>query len=366
MDSLSQMALGAAVAEASLGRRIGRRALLIGAALGTLPDLDVVVQYADAIDAFTRHRSFSHSLFVLSLLSLPLSALCRRWLDRECLASAGRWLFTVWAVLITHALLDAFTVYGTQLFWPLPVRPVGIASIFIIDPLYTLPLLLGLLLAWRWRDPRGRRANALGLILAQSWLVATLVLQQVARAESLAVLKDQGISPTEMRVLPFPLGVMWRTLALDGDDVLEGWLSLVDGEDKIRFDRIPRDLDQLKGLESYPPVTRLDWFTGGFMALRAVNDIAVLTDLRMGSITNPVFSFDIAVRADSGFDPIPTLNRQIYVCWPEVRLLMQRMFDSSIELPIAELPGESIRNSAAADSDSPAVDDERIAAHSCS
>ncbi|NBW94975.1 MAG: metal-dependent hydrolase, partial [Bacteroidetes bacterium] len=42
MDSLTQIALGAAVGEATVGRKAGKKGALWGAALGTLPDLDVV------------------------------------------------------------------------------------------------------------------------------------------------------------------------------------------------------------------------------------------------------------------------------------------------------------------------------------
>ena len=43
MDTITQMALGAAVGEAVLGRKMGGRAMLWGAALGTLPDLDIII-----------------------------------------------------------------------------------------------------------------------------------------------------------------------------------------------------------------------------------------------------------------------------------------------------------------------------------
>ena len=343
MDSLTQMALGAAVAEATLGRQIGRRALFLGAALGTLPDLDVVISYADAVDSFTLHRSFSHSLFVLSLLSLPLSQLCRRWVDRAGRASAGRWWLGIWLVLTTHALLDGFTVYGTQLFWPLPVPPVAISSVFIIDPMYSLPLLLGLLLAFCWRDLRGRRANATGLIIAQTWLLIMLVLQQVARADVLAALEEKGVEPSAVLVLPLPLGMMWRVLALDGDDVLETWVSFVDGIDTYRFDRIPRHLNRLGDLEHYAPVQRLRWFTNDFVALRQssgpTGDVAVMSDLRMGTITNPVFSFEIAERRGDDFVPIETRERLIYVCPPEIAQLTRRTVFAEPSLPVASLRG---------------------------
>ena len=67
MDSITQAVLGAGVQAALLGRWQGRKALLYGAMLGTLPDLDVVIDYGDAVAQMTYHRGFSHSLLVLPL-----------------------------------------------------------------------------------------------------------------------------------------------------------------------------------------------------------------------------------------------------------------------------------------------------------
>ena len=69
MDSVTQAVLGAAVGEATLGRRVGAKAALWGAVLGTLPDLDVLYPFADPVSAFTWHRGPSHSLFVLAALT---------------------------------------------------------------------------------------------------------------------------------------------------------------------------------------------------------------------------------------------------------------------------------------------------------
>ncbi len=342
MDSLTQMALGGAVAHAVIGRRIGRSAIVLGIALGTLPDLDVLVRYADAIDSFTRHRGFSHSLFVLSLASLPISVLLRRLLDRDERASGGLWLLTTWSVLITHALLDSFTSYGTQLFWPLPVPPVGIASIFIIDPLYTLPLLIGLLLAWRWRGRRGRRANAIGLVLAQVWLLSTLLLQNAARSEAVAALRDQSLEVQSIRVLPFPMGVLWRVVAIDGDDVLEAWLSLIDDREQVRFVRIPRDLDRLGELADYPPVQRLRWFTQDFVSVRRIGDVVVMTDLRIGTAAQPIFSFDVAQHSGALLESGLTRARQPDIALDDMLWLLRAFTGARVEPPSASVPGRRL------------------------
>ena len=53
MDSITQALLGASVQGAMLGRWQGRKALAYGAILGTLPDLDVVIDYGDAVANMT-------------------------------------------------------------------------------------------------------------------------------------------------------------------------------------------------------------------------------------------------------------------------------------------------------------------------
>ncbi|BBI59475.1 hypothetical protein HSBAA_07810 [Vreelandella sulfidaeris] len=86
MDSVTQAVLGAAIGGAVLGRRLGRKAILIGAVLGTLPDLDVALDYGDAVANVTEHRGFSHSLFVLTGLATLLALLCARFAPTKILA----------------------------------------------------------------------------------------------------------------------------------------------------------------------------------------------------------------------------------------------------------------------------------------
>ena len=146
MDSLTQAVLGAGIAGAIAPAGHRRKALLLGAALGTLPDLDVFIDYGGAVENFTMHRGFSHSIFVLLPFSLVLWwVLWKLWPPvRE---APLRWLAVVSLALITHPLLDAHTAYGTQLLWPLDVPPTMWATLFIIDPLFTLPLLVATVLA---------------------------------------------------------------------------------------------------------------------------------------------------------------------------------------------------------------------------
>jgi inner membrane protein len=171
MDALSQIVLGAAVTAAIAPARHRRGALLAGAALGTLPDLDVLplMLVSDPVVEVVWHRSFSHSLLALPFVGWLIFALVRK---RPAVAAAPkRWALAIQAALLTHPILDAFTVYGTQLWWPIPFRPAMWSSVFIIDPLYTVWLLAACVAAWVLRErPAAGRWLAGGLIASSMYL----------------------------------------------------------------------------------------------------------------------------------------------------------------------------------------------------
>ena len=69
MDSLTQAALGGVVTYAVLGSKLGKRAAVYGMALGTLPDLDILIDYGSPIENMTHHRGFSHSFLIQAVIS---------------------------------------------------------------------------------------------------------------------------------------------------------------------------------------------------------------------------------------------------------------------------------------------------------
>jgi len=133
MDSLTQIVLGAVVGEAVLGKRVGNKALFYGACAGTIPDLDVIVgKFTDTITAIEWHRGFSHSI-VFCILMSPLLGWLVNKIERRASLGWKPWTLLFFWGLFTHPLLDAFTTWGTQLFWPWDYK-VAFNSIFVIDP----------------------------------------------------------------------------------------------------------------------------------------------------------------------------------------------------------------------------------------
>ena len=277
-----------------MGRRTAVwKAALWGAVAGTLPDLDVLIDHGDAIRNMVLHRAETHSLFWLTLFSLPFSAGVSRLSGQSALWR--RWWLAMWLALVTHPLLDTMTVYGTQLALPFTNHPYGIGSVFIIDPLYTLPLLFGA--GWalaRRGSRRGLTANALGLALSTAYLAWGVAAQQHVSRVASASLAAQGIAAEQLLVTPMAFNsVLWRAVAVAGDAYHEGFYSLLDKAPLVTFDRYARGSALATELQGTDGVQRLRAFSKGFYAMREDAGRVLISDLRMGQ--EPTYTFTFAV-----------------------------------------------------------------------
>ncbi|GAA5078361.1 metal-dependent hydrolase [Lysobacter panacisoli] len=316
MDSLTQILLGAAVAAAIAPPRHRRAALLAGAALGTLPDLDVLpvnLITADPVERMTWHRSASHSLLVLPFVAWAIWAWCRNRGGRVA-QDPRRWFWAIQAALLTHPVLDAFTVYGTQLFWPLPMRPVMWSSVFIIDPLYTVWLLIACVFAWFARERASARPVLFaGLALSSLYLGASLWAKAQVEREAERALARLNLQDAPRFSVPMPFNILlWRVVAMTPDGFVEGERSLVADRGPMRLREYRSDVIALSQVFDYPAVQRLDWFNRGFMKAEVREDRLVLSDLRMGVEPDYSFRFAVARRDGEGWREIAPEQLQ----WP--------------------------------------------------
>ncbi|HBP16439.1 MAG TPA: hypothetical protein DEA08_01425 [Planctomycetes bacterium] len=328
MDLVTQAALGAVVAEAALGRRLGARAALLGAGLGLLPDADALLRpLLDDLGDLTWHRSLTHSaLFCLAAPPL-LGAALARWGPRGVSPANGEpepvlarsWALVVGVILLTHVLLDCCTTWGTQVGWPLTNAPVAFCSVSVIDPLATLPLLVGLALALRWSRERPSRrwvslcgaGWALGYLLALGGL--KLHMERLWRAE----LTGRGVEA--QRVFSKPTlgnGLLWRLVADDGESYWVGYRSLLDsaaGVEIVR--RVPRR-DELLPARPTPRLERLLQVCGGWVALdRPEPGSLVVQDLRYGQWaawtrdeTPYVFAYRVTLEGPTRIEVLPRIK----------------------------------------------------------
>jgi len=292
MDSITQAVLGASIQGALLGRWQGRKALLYGAVLGTLPDLDVVIDYGDSVAAMTYHRGFSHSLFVLTGFALLLTWLLRQWRPNPGYSSR-RLFLAIWLVLITHPILDAFTSYGTQLLWPFAPTPAAWSSIFIIDPIYSLPLLgaviYGLIAGLR---DRARTVVNWALAFSTVYLASTLGGKYMAEHRVQQELARQGIEAEAIFSSPTPFNtLLWRVVAIEGEDYHEALVGWFDSAPPL-LERMPRGAALGEALADSPAHQRLKWFTNDVLRYDRIGDHLVVTDIRLGMTGFHPFRFD--------------------------------------------------------------------------
>lgn len=178
MDTLTQIALGATIGQAVGARRLGRLAVAAGAVGGLIPDLDVlVVPLLGPLAEWQYHRGVTHSLFFGPILGTALGwaswrlARARRPASPASEdAALATWIWVWLLALLTHPLLDLFTIYGTQLLAPFANTRFAIPAVAIIDPAYTLILVLALVLGWRMRARSAMRAAGAALALSTLYL----------------------------------------------------------------------------------------------------------------------------------------------------------------------------------------------------
>jgi inner membrane protein len=352
MDSLTQITLGAAVGEAVAGREAGKKAPLWGAFFGTLPDLDVLANpFLTEAQSLLWHRGPSHSLLLTAVLT-PLLALALARLHNDG-PSWRRWAVLVGSVLFTHIGLDCLTTYGTQIFWPFTRTPVIIGSIFIIDPLYTIPLAAGLLVSFRWAPTaRPRRvANYVGLALSSAYLLLTLINKAYVESVFQHTLQAQG-HPSE-RVFTKPTAfnnLLWTAIAEDENGFHVGFYSLLDEDRTVDFRYVPKRHELLGDTADSPFVDRLRWFSRGYFIVRET-DTGTLTiqDLRFGrsdlGLTPDgkyIFTFVLDRNDEGTITGFRQHRPDVQVRWPLLRRFVARIGGHPIRLEAARsLPGRN-------------------------
>jgi len=214
VDPFSQAVLGAALAQGVARPAEARGAALAGVIGGVLADGDVLVRSAeDPLLLLDAHRHITHALVVAPLGALLVAGLAALLL-RGRIAFSRLYLFSLLSYL-SAVLLDVFTSYGTSTLWPFSDARLAWDWISVIDPLFTLPILVLALWAFVRRSPALGRA---GVVVAVAYLALGGLQHQRALELAGSVAAERGHTPTAMRVMP-SLGnlLLWRSVyAHDG------------------------------------------------------------------------------------------------------------------------------------------------------
>jgi len=294
MDPITHVLLGASLGYAAFGKKLGRTAATSAGLAAFAPDADILIRSAnDPLIAIEYHRGFTHSLIfapVGAVIVAGVWVLRRHWRPQA---------FTIWLccllAYLSHCLLDAATSYGTQLLWPFSNARAGWDLISIIDPIFTLALLAGLVLALALK--RVRVATG-ALAIAAIYLVLGGVQHARAAAAQSQLAQRRGHTIERFEVMPtLANNLVWRALYVhDGkiysDRIRVGWFSgvtMVEGWSlplvtEAELNEGERARNQRRSFE------RFSWFSEGWVASKPGDD-SVLGDMR----------YSLAAEA---FDPI--------------------------------------------------------------
>jgi inner membrane protein len=292
MDPLTQGLVGATLPQSAARPRQVAAAGLLGLLAGMAPDLDVLIRSEqDPLLFLEYHRQFTHSLIFI----VPGGLLCALLLHplfgrRLGLRFREAWLFCTLG-FATHALLDACTTYGTQLFWPFTDLRVAWHTISIIDPLFTLPILVCVVLAWRKRQPAWARV---GLVWGLAYLGLGLIQRDAAIEMGRELAAARGHTPTRLEAKPsFANIVVWKIVyetedAFYVDAVRTGPTPRIYVGDQLPKLDLERDFPWLDhASQQARDIQRFAWFSNGYVARDPEHPLRII-DIRYSLLPNEV------------------------------------------------------------------------------
>lgn len=289
MDPLSQAVVGSALPASFSREKNVRLAVLCGALGGLAPDLDVLIR--SSVDPFLSleyHRHFTHSLLMAPIVGFVVSFFIWLIFSRNKTEFRVFYLFTTLGVL-THGALDTCTSYGTYLLWPFSDVRLTWMNMSIIDPLFTLPMLVIMFMAIKFK-------KAYIAMLALIYGLAYIGLSQYnltlvkARVEQEALKRGHEID----RMFFNPTignNIVWRTIyEADGRYYVDGVRSIpfkgIQFFEGVHVPKInPHKIypEIADGSQQRKDILRFNKFAFGFLYEYEKN---VLADLRYGMLVN--------------------------------------------------------------------------------
>ena len=286
MDSLTHIVLGAAIGEIMAGRKLGKKALLIGAIANSLPDIDFIASFwlDPARDAWA-HRGITHSFFFI-LVMTPLLALLAGRLWPNSGMTRRDWLTFFGCQLFVHIFIDAFNAYGTGWFEPFSDYRIAWHVLFVADPFFSVwpGIAFIALLLLGPRHPARKKWAWSGLVLSGAYLCYCIGNKGSTDAHAKADLASQGIHYNSYISTPTPLNDwLWYIVAADSHGFYTGYHSVFDSE-PVRFRYQPRNAALLDPFRSKTDTRYLLRFSQGFYTVEQWGDTTVFNDLRFGEM----------------------------------------------------------------------------------
>ena len=289
MDPISQGAVGAVFAQSATSAEKIRAYAIFGCLAGMAPDLDIFIQSStDPLLFLEYHRHFTHALVFIPFGAAIVAAVLFKLLRHKL-----TWWQAYFACLIgyaTHGLLDACTSYGTQLFWPFSTTRVAWNHVSVVDPLFTLPLLLMVVISLR---KHSRRWAAAGVLWIVCYLSFGLIQHNRAIQGAQLMAAQQGHTPERLTVKPgFGNLLLWKSIyAYNGvyhvDAIRVGTTTEFCPGDHVDIFDAKKHLPELDlNSQQARDIERFRWFSDNYLA--PFGEPGNIIDVRYAAVPNDI------------------------------------------------------------------------------
>lgn len=287
MDTLTHIVLGATLGEALAGPELRKRAMLFGAIAQSIPDIDVVAAlWLDPASDLMAHRGFTHSILFVALLSPLLALAGDRWNRNSGLSRQG-WLIFFGVQMMTHIFLDSFNAYGTGWFEPFSHQRISFNVLFVVDPLYTIWLVVSavVLLALANSKPSRARWAWFGLVMSSLYLFCAVATKTIINTEARKSLVTQSIQYHSYFTTPTPFNsLLFFVVAADAKGYHVGYRSIFDRSPRTEFQYFPKNDSLLDLVRARADVDALIRFSQDRYTISRVEDALLFNDLRFGQM----------------------------------------------------------------------------------
>ena len=284
MDSLTHIVLGACIGEVFIGKKAGRRALLLGAVAQSLPDIDFVAAFwMTPTGDLVAHRGITHSLLVVLLITPLLAWLADRWRRPHNIAfSTWLWFFAV--ELLTHLALDSLNAYGTGLLEPFSHRRFAMHAMFVADPLFSIvPGIIAVALLFMKGDYKRKRWAGIAIGWCVFYLAIDVFNKSIVEGAVERVAKEQHIEYRRHFTTPTPLNnLLWYVVLEDDKGYHIGYRSVFDRRQHIDFTYFNRNDSLLNPVKDLDELKDLFIFSQGYYTIEREGKSLVFNDLRFG------------------------------------------------------------------------------------
>jgi len=287
LDSLTHIVLGACIGDAIAGKKLGKKALLVGAVAQSTPDIDFITTFwlNDTQDIIA-HRGLTHSI-IFNLVATVLLALVGRFIFRKSSLSLKSWLLIFGINLFVHIFIDAFNAYGTGWFEPFSPHRVSFHVLFVADPLFSIwPFIAFLaLIVLRGNHQRRKSWMIFGIGFSLLYLCFAIIGKLIVNHTVEENLAKKGIKSESYFSTPTPFNsLLWYVVAKDSAGFQVGYRSIFDSKKEMEFTYFPKNEWLLDSVRTKREARDLKIFAGDYYTVSKTNDTIVFNVLRFGQV----------------------------------------------------------------------------------